>query len=239
MNTKNILIASLAIIISTLIFTLALTNNFGNKTGVVTVKGSAERYVVADKALWNLSFVSAGNDLNLINNKILLDTEKVKDFFKKFGLTDDEISLGQLEFIDMDAREYKDPNQKNRFIITQTIFVETKNVDAIEKASQNLLDLIQENVYLKASYGTMKPVYLFTKLDDIKNQMIDEATQKAKSAAQQFADNSGTKVGKIKRANQGVFVITARNSISQYGNDEVYQKDKQVRVVSTIEYYLK
>lgn len=239
MNTKNILIASLAIIISTLIFTLALTNNFGNKTGVVTVKGSAERYVVADKALWNLSFVSAGNDLNVINSKIISDTEKVRDFFKKFGLTDNEISLGQLEFVDMDAREYKDPNQKNRFIITQTIFVETNNVDAIEKASQNLLDLIQENVYLKASYGTMKPVYLFTKLDDIKNQMIDEATQKAKSAAQQFADNSGTKVGKIKRANQGVFVITARNSISQYGNDEMYQKDKQVRVVSTIEYYLK
>ena len=239
MNFKNILLISFAIIISSIIFTLGLTNNFGNKTGVVTVKGSAERYVVADKAIWNLSFVSAGNDLNIINSKIITDTEKVKEFFKNFGLTDKEITLGQLDFIDMDAREYKDPNQNNRFIITQTIIVETNNVNAIEEASKNLLNLIQENVYLKSSYELIKPVYLFTKLDDIKNEMIEEATQKAKKSAEQFAENSGSKVGKIKKANQGMFVISARNAVSQYSNDEIYQKDKQVRVVSTIDYYLK
>lgn len=239
MNTKNILIISFSFIIATLILTFGLNCSFGNKTGIVTVKGSAEKYVVADKALWDISFVSAGNDLKTINNKIISDTEKVRQFFKKFGLTDSEISLGQLDFVDMDAREYKDPNQNNRFILTQTIFVETNKVDIIEEASKNLLDLIQEDVYLKSAYGSMKPVYLFTKLDDIKNQMIEEATEKAKTSAQQFAKNSGTKVGKIKKANQGVFVITARNSTSQYGNEEMYQKDKQVRVVSTIEYYLK
>ena len=139
----------------------------------------------------------------------------------------------------MDSREYKDPNQKNRFIVTQTVSVETNNVDAVEKASKNLLALISENVYLKASYGAMRPIYVFTKLDDIKNQMINDATIRAKSAAEQFAKDSNVKVGKIKKANQGVFVITGRNKASQYGNDEMYQKNKEIRVVSTIEYYLK
>ena len=85
----------------------------------------------------------------------------------------------------------------------------------------------------------MKPLYIFTKLDEIKNPMIDEATEKAKRAAKQFATNSNVKVGKIKKANQGLFVISGRNKAAQYGNDELYQKEKEVRVVSTIEYYLK
>ena len=121
----------------------------------------------------------------------------------------------------------------------KTVSVETNNVDAVEKASKNLLALISENVYLKASYGAMRPIYVFTKLDDIKNQMINDATIRAKSAAEQFAKDSNVKVGKIKKANQGVFVITGRNKASQYGNDEMYQKNKEIRVVSTIEYYLK
>ncbi len=237
-NTKNIIIAGIVVLLSSIILASGLYN-FGNRDGVVTVKGSAERYVVADKVLWNISFVSAGNDLDIINKKILDDTAKVKNFLKKFNITEEEINLGQLDFVDMDAREYKDPNQKNRFIVTQTIFVESNNVNAVEKASKNLLDLIQQNVYLKDSYGTMKPMYVFTKLDEIKNPMIDEATEKAKSSAQQFATNSKVKVGKIKKANQGLFVITGRNKAVQYGNDELYQKEKEVRVVSTIEYYLK
>ena len=69
--------------------------------------------------------------------------------------------------------------------------------------------------------------------------MIDEATIKAKSAAEQFAKNSNVKVGNIKRANQGTFVITGRNKASRYDNDELHQKDKEIRVVSTLEYYLK
>lgn len=237
-NTKNTIIISLTILLSSIVLAFSLYN-FGFKNGIVVVKGSSERYVVADKVLWNISFVSAGNDLNVINQKILDDTAKVKNFLKKFNITDEEINLGQLDFIDMDAREYKDPNQNNRFIITQTIFVESNNVNAVEKASKNLLDLIQENVYLKDSYGAMKPMYIFTKLDEIKNSMIDEATEKAKSSAQQFATNSNVKVGKIKKANQGLFVITGRNKASQYENNELYQKEKEIRVVSTIEYYLK
>ncbi len=238
MNTKISVIIAIALILSAIILSMGLSL-IPNKAGVVTVKGAAAEYVVADKALWEISFVQTGNDLNLINQKIVEDTEKVKNFLKEYQITEEEINLGQLDFIDMDSREYKDPNQKNRFIVTQTVSVETNNVDAVEKASKNLLALISENVYLKASYGAMRPIYVFTKLDDIKNQMINDATIRAKSAAEQFAKDSNVKVGKIKKANQGVFVITGRNKASQYGNDELYQKNKEIRVVSTIEYYLK
>ena len=238
MNIKNISIICISLIISAIILSFGISV-VNNKSGSVSVKGAAVKYVVADKALWNISFVQAGNDLEIINNKILEDTTKVKNFLKKYQLTEEEISLGQLDFVDMNAREYKDPNQKNRFIVTQTISIETNNINAVDRASKNLLELISENVYLASSYGAMKPAYIFTKLDDVKNQMIDEATIKAKSAAEQFAKNSNVKVGNIKRANQGTFVITGRNKASQYDNDELHQKDKEIRVVSTLEYYLK
>ena len=212
---------------------------FKTQSGVITVKGSSERYVVADKAIWNISFVSVGNNLTEINKKIIEDTEKVKKFLENFKISSQDISLGQLEFVDMDSREYRDPHQTNRFILTQTIIVNSNNIDAVEEASKNLLNLISENVYLKDSYGNMKPLFLFTKLDEIKNIMLDESIQKARSSAEQFAKNSNVKVGKIKKANQGVFVINGKNKVNQYNDNEIYQKDKQVRVVSTIEYYLK
>lgn len=235
---KGCLALACSIIIFAII-TAFVVSSFNGKNGSVVVKGSAEKQVLADKVIWNISFVSAGNDLEQVNKKIIDDTEKVRKFLKKFRIDDKEISLGQLEFVDMDAREYRNADQKNRFIITQNIFVESNKVDDVEDASRNLLDLIQENVFLKESYGSMKPMFLFTELDKIKNDMIEEATKKAKSAAIQFAQNSGAKVGKIKKANQGVFVISGRNKTNQYENSELFQKKKEVRVVSTIEYHLK
>ena len=218
---------------------ISVKDLFFEKNGYVVVKGSAEKVVKADIAYWTISFTNAGNDLKILKEKNKQDLTNILLFLKENNIKENEYKIVPLELIDMDSREYKDPNQKNRFIVTQTVSVETNNVDAVEKASKNLLELISENVYLKASYGAMKPIYIFTKLDDIKNQMIDEATVKAKSAAEQFAKDSNVKVGKIKKANQGVFVITGRNKASQYGNDELYQKNKEIRVVSTIEYYLK
>ena len=161
MNIKNISIICISLIISAIILSFGISV-VNNKSGSVSVKGAVVKYVVADKALWNISFVQAGNDLEIINNKILEDTTKVKNFLKKYQLTEEEISLGQLDFVDMNAREYKDPNQKNRFIVTQTISVETNNINAVDRASKNLLELISENVYLASSYGAMKPAYIFT-----------------------------------------------------------------------------
>lgn len=238
MNTKNIFIICISILISFFMISFSVYT-FGSKNGLINVKGASERYVVADKAIWNISFVSAGNEISQINQKIKADTEKVLAFLEGFKIDAKDISLGQVEFVDMDSREYRDPNQKNRFILTQTIVVNSNNIEAVEEASKNLLSLIEQDVYLKDNYGNMRPVFLFTKLDSIKNEMLDESIHKAQKTAEQFAKNSNVKVGKIKKANQGVFVITGKNKASQYDNNEIYQKEKEVRVVSTIEYYLK
>ena len=235
MKNINIILISISVIISSFILGVSF-KNISYKHGTVIVKGLSERNVIADKALWSISFVSSGNELNIVNTKIVTDIKKVNKFLNKFGLNSNEIKIGQLEFIDMDSREYRDPNQKNRFILTQTIFVETENIDAVEQANQNLLDLIKDNVYLKDIYGGNKPVYLFTKLNQIKNSMIEEANVNARASADQFAKNSNSKIGKIKNANQGVFVISSRKH--GYDSNELYEKEKEVRVVATFEYYL-
>lgn len=238
MSTKNIFIFSISISISFFMLSFSIYK-FNSKNGLITVKGASEKYVVADQALWNISFVSAGNEISEINKKIQIDTEIVKEFLESFKIDLKDISLGQVEFVDMDSREYRDPNQKNRFILTQTIVVNSNNIEAVEEASKNLLLLIEKDVYLRDNYGNMKPIFLFTKLDGIKNEMLDESIHKARKTAEQFAKNSNVKIGKIKKANQGVFVISGKNKASQYDNNEIYQKEKEIRVVSTIEYYLK
>lgn len=208
-------------------------------TGFIVVKGSSERPVVADKATWNIGFSVAGNNLEEINKKILNDTENVKLFLKKFDLKEEEINLGQLSFVDNETKEYRDQNQTNRFIITQNIFVQTNNVNALERASRSLTELIKEGVSLKNDIGSNRPIYEFTGIDGIKNSMIEEATKKAKSSAEQFAKDSGSRVGKIKKANQGAIVISPKNVAADYDSGEKFEREKVVRVVTTIEYWLK
>ena len=110
-------------------------------------------------------------------------------------------------------------------------------MDNVEKALNSTAILISQGIVFDSqSYGS--PVsYIFTKLNDIKPQMLEEATKNAQAAAAEFAKSSNSVVGKIKYANQGVFSILPSEQTA--GASEASQIDKKVRVVSTVEYWLK
>lgn len=206
-------------------------------TSFVKVKGAAERSVIADKVYWNIAFVNAGNNIELLQEKNSKDIEVIKQFLLDNSFTEDEFKLGIINLNDLEAREYKDPNQKNRYILNQSISIETKNIDKVEKIVSKMNFLIQKGISIKNSYGENMPIYIFSKLNDIKSEMIAEATRNARKSAEQFANDSKSKILKIKTADQGVFTILPKNS-SVYMN-ELSSKEKQIRVVSTIEYWLK
>lgn len=210
--------------------------NFRNYDRAVTMKGLAEKQVVADLAIWPLSYTETGNDLVTLQNKMDAHGQTIKKFLKYNGLKDNEIELNQVKVQDLMAQSYRQNQAKqNRYIFTQSYLVRTTNIDAISKAAKKLGDLIRQGVVFSQG-GSTTPTYLYTKLNEVKPDMIAEATKNARAAAKQFAENSGQKVGGIKYASQGVFQILPRDAT--YTVPESQQVNKKVRVVSTIQFYL-
>lgn len=241
-NIKN----SVALIISLIILALGIAyagqqihnglTNFKSYDRSVAMKGLAEKDVLADLALWPIAYTETGNNLPAIQD--LMDThgKTIIGFLKSYGLTDDEISLQQVNVQDLMAQSYRRNDAgNNRYILSQTYLVRTNNIKAVEKASKDIGKLIRKGVVFSNSNAST-PTYLFTKLNDIKPAMIAEATKNARKAAQEFANNSGQKVGTIKSASQGIFQILPRDQ--SYTIPEAQQKHKTVRVVSTIRFYL-
>jgi len=205
---------------------------------IVTVKGISERDVEADVALWPLRFVATHDNLREAQSQIKRSHDDVMRFLESHGIAPEEAEVQQLEVTDVLTNPYRTGPTLSRYIIEQTIMVRTSDPAKISNASQAVGELVDAGVILSSGVmGRSGPTYLFTNLSDLKPEMIAEATAQARRAAEQFAQDSGSRIGKIRRANQGVFVILARDRAP--GISEESQLHKTVRVVSTVEYYLK
>lgn len=202
---------------------------------VVTVKGLSERDVEADLGIWTLTFTRTGNDLQIVQLALEEDNKKIKSFFNQSEFKNDEIETLPLESQDLLAQAYRPQGaDMGRYILSQTIMVRSEDIAKIEKAVQGVNTLLRQGVTL---VNTQPPRYVFRGLNDIKPAMLAEAIANAKNGATEFASASGQKVGKIKRAYQGVFQILPRDEGLPI--PEFAQKNKRVRVVSTVDFYLK
>lgn len=204
----------------------------------VTVKGIAEQPVRADLALWPFRFVATGNQLAEAQAKLARDAETVHAFLREAGLPGEAIDLRSIEVNDLLAQAYRSGPVESRFIVAQTLMVRTHDVDRVVAASQQVGRLVDAGVVLTSERGPegAGPIYLFTRLTDLKPGMIAEATRNARAAAEQFARDSGSGLGPIRRANQGLFQVLPRDEVP--GASEQRQVEKTLRVVSTIEYLL-
>jgi hypothetical protein len=207
----------------------------------VTVKGLVERNVKSDLAIWPISFKESGANLQGVLGQSEKDKQSVLAFLKSQGFTDAEISIGDLGVTDRSADIYNNTARpESRFVVSQTITLTTKDVDRAGLAGSHAADLVRAGVVLSNSGVT----YRFTGLNSLKPDMITEATRNARAAATRFAQDSGSEVGPIRSANQGVFSITAANAVSggEGEGDGAMNADssvmKKVRVVTTVDYYL-
>jgi hypothetical protein len=204
----------------------------------VTVKGLAERNVKADIALWQIQFAETGDDLAGVQATIQKDDAAITAFLRDHKLGADAIAFHSVQVTDRAARNYGNDQYKTRFVVTGTIMVRTQDVDAVAAAAQDTGALIAQGVVLGNPDGGFNegPNYLFDGINALKPSMIAEATQNARAAAEQFARDSGSRLGGIVRANQGVFEILPRDKAPMLQQDR--QIDKTVRVVATLDYAL-
>jgi len=196
----------------------------------VTVKGLSEREVPANIAIWPIKFSVADNDLNTLFSKIQKNNSLIIRFLRTHGFKDPEISISAPAITDRQAQGY-DPNKiKFRYSGISIITVYTRNVDSVRDTMKKLVELGKAGIAISGQDYNSKTEFLFTGLNRIKPEMIEEATKNAREVAERFAKDSKSSLGRIRHARQGQFSIRNRDSNTPY--------IKKVRVVSTVEYYL-
>jgi hypothetical protein len=205
----------------------------------VTVTGVAEREVKADLALWPLHFVSADADLTQAQSRLAQNVARTVSFLTASGLDVSQVELQGLRVTDASANAFAERQPTNRYVVNQVLMVRSLEPELILAASQAMGELVAAGVVLSSGpeWGTGGPTFLFTGLNDLKPEMIAEATARAREAAEEFAQDSGSRIGGIRKANQGVFEILPRDQAP--GVQQETQLYKTVRVVSTVEYFLK
>jgi len=217
----------------------------------VEVKGLVERTVKSDSATWPISFSEAGDSLPAVFAASEKDKAAVLDFLKTQGFSDSAITLGSISVTDRQTQQYGGNEHGPRFIVQQTITLNSNDVEKVAAANAKTADLIRAGVVIQSGQsgnGGGGVIYKFNGLNALKPDMITEATRNARASADRFAADSGSQVGAIRSANQGVFSISAANAgaAADTGDDGGYNADQQanssimkkVRVVSTIDYYL-
>lgn len=233
-TSRNTIIAS-SIITLGLIF-LGYNIKSGIESGlkderIVSVKGLSERTVQADKVVWPLVYKEVGNDLTSLSSEVGLKNKIIVDYLKSKGITDEEISIASPEIIDLQAERYMSQNVIYRYNLTSVITVSSQQVDLVRNLIAQQGELLDKGIAIVSGEYDTQVNYLFTGLNELKPDMIAEATRNAREAAEQFATDSDSKLGKIKTASQGQFSISDRDQYTPYL--------KNVRVVTSIVYYLK
>ncbi|MES2176173.1 MAG: SIMPL domain-containing protein [Pseudomonadota bacterium] len=194
----------------------------------VTVRGLAEKDVTADLATWSISYSATGFDLPTVRAEIDNNTKELQAYFNGLGF-----KPGELTPTGAGVNQYLN-NGVNNITITQRMLLRTTDVASAQKAVAQQFDLVRRGVTLQEGSG-MK--YSFTKLNDVKPDMVAAATRDARAAAEQFAKDAGSGVGGIKSATQGYFSIDARDGEGGDGSSDTPYK--KVRVVTTVDFYLK
>ena len=196
----------------------------------VTVKGLAEQEHPADIAIWPIRFVRPGNNLEALVIALEDDAKRVVTFLVEDGFERDELTVNPPAIVDKQANSYGGSDSRFRYAATGLVTVYSKKVEAVRKAQSALSELGKQGITINADEYQSRAEYIFTGLNKVKPDMVEEATRNARTVAEKFAADSASTLGKIKNARQGQFSIVDRDSNTPH--------IKKVRIVSTLEYYL-
>lgn len=234
MNTSEKIVPAAIIAISVVIAGLSLRSGivtFKEMDRKVSVKGLAEREVKADKVTWPLIYKEIGNDPSEMYDRLSSKNKRVITFLKSAGIKDSDISVNPPVISDRQADNYGNEIMNYRYKATSVITVTSSEVDKVRQLMRRQSELMKQGIAIVSEeYGNNSITYEFTGLNKIKPEMVEEATKNARTTAQKFAEDSDSKLGGIRNAQQGQFSIEDRDANTPY--------IKKVRVVNTVEYSL-
>ncbi|MCB1582934.1 MAG: SIMPL domain-containing protein [Marinicella sp.] len=197
----------------------------------VTVKGLSEKELMADVVIWPITYSFADNDLNALYATLESNNQLISEFLTSRNIPGEAISFTPPAITDKSALDYGGgDNSAFRFVGKQTVTVYSEQIETVRQAMTQLSELGKKGIVIRGDDYDSRTEYLFTQLNEVKPAMIEEATQNAREVAMKFAADSNSRLGKIKSAKQGQFSINDRDK----NNPHI----KNIRVVSTVEYYL-
>ena len=234
MKKSNVVYLGAAFVLGMLILggsLVLMVNNLKSYDRCVTVKGLCEKEVMADKVIWPIMYKQGGNELGELYNTVEDMNATIVKFLKDAGVSDDEITMNAPSILDTKTNLYGE-RKEYHYIVTAGVTVCSEKVELIVKLQTEQAKLYEKGIPVGMGENWSYPTtYSFTALNDIKPGMIEEATINARQAAEKFAKDSKSKLGKIKNATQGQFSVSDRDSNTPY--------IKNVRVVTNVVYYLK
>lgn len=205
-------------------------NSLAKRDRVVSVRGLAEKEVQADRVIWPLAYKTVGDDLGSVYRDISSANKKIQTFLIKNGIKASDITNGAPQVNDLWTNEYRDNVNRQRYNATSVTTVSSSDVAKVRALMTRTGELLSQGIAIAPNDYNYPIQFDFTSLNKIKPQMIEQATKNAREAAEKFAKDSESKLGKIKSAQQGLFSIEDRDSNTPY--------IKEVRVVTTVGYYL-
>ena len=178
----------------------------------VNVKGLCEKEVKADRVIWPIVYRVMANDIQSIYDQTDANNAAIMGFLQEGGINPSEISVSVPQISDKFANEYGDNDRAFRYIAKNIITVYTSDVDTVLALMGKQSELLKKGIVTRGANQWENPVeFKYEGLNDIKPQMIEEATENARAAAKKFAKDSGSRLGKIKTANQGTFTYYLKN----------------------------
>jgi len=200
----------------------------------VTVRGLAEKDITANVGGWTIRHMAVGPTLAAAQSSIARDTDTIRAFLAEQGFPATAITIADVRVEDRAAwGDQRFGQSDTRFNINQTLEVRTDKVEALRKAIAAKTELVRRGVVLQT--GDNDARFTYTALNAEKPAMIGAATRNARAAAEQFATDSKSRIGGIRRATQGYFEILPRSG--DYGSAE-RAPEQRLRVVTTVDFYI-
>lgn len=208
----------------------------------ISVKGYSKKDIISDYATWSGGYNISNPDLKTAYSDIQQIQSKVREFFNNMGVEDKHLEFSSIntETIYEEVKDeygYKPTNKILEYKLRQSVTIELNNVDMIEKISKISTNLIQDGI----NFYSNEPQYFYSKIEELKLEMLASAARDAKQRAENLAENTDAEVGNLISASQGVFQITAKNSneVSSYGIFDTYNKEKTISAVISAEFEVK
>ncbi len=238
-QNSNTIILGIAIILTAIILGNAYKSRT-QKQGTITVTGLGKKDFISDLIVWSGSFMRKNLNLKDAYATLDKDRETIREYLISKGIKAENIVFSSVNINkDYEDQYDKDGNRTGSdftgYTLTQSVQIESGEVDKIEEISRKVTELINSGV----EFYSNKPQYYYTKLAELKVEMIAEATRDAYARAQKIAENAGGDVGSLTNASMGVFQITAQNSSEDYswgGSYNTYAKKKTAAITIRLEY---
>ncbi len=205
----------------------------------VYVKGYAELPITSDRAEWATQIVERNADLTQAYAALERNRLTLLQYLASHGFDQNVVALGPVGISELRKRDAKGntTNDVEYFVVRQRFSIASNNVQSIAKAARGAGDLISGGINLDSD----SPQYLYTKLDEKKLEMLEQATGNARERAIRLVGGSGENLGPLRSASQGVFQITPAfsNEVSGGGYNDTSSLDKVIKAVVTIEYAIR